>query len=78
MQLNHGAIPKMPKQPKSKSETKERRVALTARLSLDAYDAIAQIQRQHRIQTGRALPIWKVIDTAVKAYAKKQNNSVGE
>lgn len=78
MQLNHGAIPKMPKQPKDKPETKEQRVALTARLSLDAYDAIAQIQRQHRIQTGRALPIWKIIDTAVKAYAKKQNHSVGK
>ena len=78
MQLNHGAIPKMPKQKNEKPATKEQRVALTARLSLDAYDAIAQIQRQHRIQTGRALPIWKIIDTAVKAYAKKQNHSVGE
>ena len=79
MQLNHGAIPKMPKQKKDKpEETNEQRVALTARLSLDAYDAIAQIQRKHRIQTGRSLPIWKIIDTAVKAYAKKQNHSVGE
>ena len=78
MQLNHGAIPKMPKQKKDKPEKKEQRVALTARLSLDAYDAIDQIQRQHRIQTGRALPIWKIIDTAVKAYVKKQNHSVGD
>ena len=73
----------MPKQTKyqhdaDKPKAKEQRVALTARLSLGAYDAIAQIQRQHRIQTGRALPIWKIIDTAVKAYAKKQNHSVGE
>ena len=78
MQLNDGAILKMSKKPKDKPETKEQRVALTARLSLDAYDAIAQIQRRHRIQTGRALPIWKIIDAAVKAYAKKQNHSVGE
>ena len=78
MQLNDGAIPKMPKQPTDKPESTNQRVALTARLSLDAYDAIAQIQRQHRIQTGRALPIWKIIDTAVKTYAKQQNHSVGE
>ncbi len=78
MQLNHGAIPKMSKQSKDKLETKEQRVALTARLSLDAYDAIAQIQRQHRIQTRHALPIWKIIDAAIKAYAKKQNSSVRE
>ena len=78
MQLNHGAVLKMPKLSKHKPETKEQRVALTARLSLDAYDAITLIQREYRIQTGRALPIWKVIDKAVKAYAKKQNHSVGE
>ena len=78
MRLNNSAVPKMPKKPKDKPETKAQRVALTARLSLDAYDAIAQIQRRHRIQTGRALPIWKIIDAAVKAYAKKQNGSVGE
>ncbi|MCB8980260.1 MAG: hypothetical protein H6657_22845 [Ardenticatenaceae bacterium] len=68
----------MPKQPTDKTETTNQRVALTARLSLDAYDAIAQVQRQHRIQTGRALPIWKIIDTAVKTYAKQQSHSAGE
>ena len=78
MQLNDGAIPKMPKQPTDKPETNEQRVALTARLSLDAYDAIAQMQRRHRIQTGRVLPIWKIIDTAVKTYAKQQSQSAGE
>jgi len=43
---------------------------LTARLSLTAYDAIAEIQRRYRRKTGRALPLWKVLDAAIIAYAK--------
>jgi hypothetical protein len=62
----------MPDKQKGKSETNRQRVALTARLSLEAYHAITELQRQHRIQTGRALPIWKVIDAAIRAYAKQQ------
>ncbi len=78
MQSNNGAFPKMSKQPKNQPDPHERRVALTARLSLDAYDAITELQRQHRIQTGHALPIWKIIDAAVKEYAEKQNIPVGK
>ncbi len=59
---------------KDKPEPRLQRVALTARLSLDAYDAIIAVQRQHRIQTGRALPIWKIIDTAIIAYAQQQKD----
>ncbi len=68
----------MPKQSQVMPDTKIQRVALTARLSLEAYDAIVQLQRQHRAKTGRALPIWEIIDTAVKAYAEKQNIQVRE
>lgn len=78
MQWNNGAFPKMSKQQKNQPDPKEQRVALTARLSLEAYDVITEIQRQHRIRTGRALPIWKVIDAAVKAYAKKQDIPAGK
>ena len=47
---------------KGMPETRGQRVALTAHLSLEAYHAITTIQQQHRIKTGRALPIWKVLD----------------
>jgi hypothetical protein len=47
------------------------RIKLTARLSLKAYDALAEIQRRHRRKTGSALPLWKILDAAVIAYAKK-------
>ena len=66
----------MSKQPKNQPDPKEKRVALTARLSLEAYRAINEIRLQHRMRTGRALPIWEVIDAAVKAYAKEQNNQI--
>jgi len=46
------------------------RVKLTARVSLEAYDQIAGMQRRYRMKTGRALPLWKVIDEAIRAYAR--------
>ena len=78
MRLNNGAFPTMSQKQKKKPETRPKRVALTARLSLEAYDAIVQLQRQYRAKTGKALPIWTVIDEAIKAYAEKQGIKVGE
>jgi hypothetical protein len=40
MNLNNGANPTMANQQKSQADTGSQRVALTARLSLAAYDAI--------------------------------------
>lgn len=55
-----------------------RRVRLTVQLTLSAYYAIGEIQRRHRIEKGRAIPIWKVIDTAVRAYAKEKGIQLRE
>jgi hypothetical protein len=74
MNLNHGAHPIMANQQNSQPASKSQRVALTARLSLDAYDAIVALQRQHRVRTGKALPIWKIMDAAILAYAKQQKD----
>jgi hypothetical protein len=46
------------------------RLRLTTRLSLTAYDALTEIQRSHRLETGRSVPRWRIIDTAIKNYAK--------
>jgi hypothetical protein len=54
------------------------RVKLTARVTLDAYDAITELQRRHRRRTGRALRLWEVLDAAIVAYAKRQGIEVGE
>ena len=63
---------------RKKPETEPQRIKLTARLSLTSYDAIAEIQRRYRRKTGRALPLWKVLDAAIIAYAKKLGSRVGE
>ena len=71
MNLNHGAHSLMPDSKKTNEhDPAGRRMALTVRLTLDAYDAIVQLQRIHRVEKGRALPMWKVIDLAVIEYAK--------
>jgi hypothetical protein len=59
-------------------QTKLQRIALTARLSLDAYDAITEIQRQYRRRTGRHKCLWEVLDEAVIAHAKQQGIDIGE
>ena len=48
------------------------RVKVTAFITLQAYNAINQLQLSHKARQGRSLPLWKVLDTAVKAYAKKE------
>ncbi len=46
-------------------KTNLNRIALTARLSLDAYDAITEIQRQYRRKTGRHKCLWEILDAAI-------------
>jgi hypothetical protein len=59
-------------------EAEVQRIKLTARLSTQAYDAISEIQRQHRHQTGKALPLWRVLDAAINAYAQTHGVRTGE
>ena len=54
------------------------RVRLTAQVTLAAYDAISEIQRRHRHETGRALRLGEILDAASRTYAKKQGIAVGE
>ena len=66
------------KQQEKKPGAKVARVKLTARVTLDAYDAITELQRRHRRRTGRALRLWEVLDAAIVAYAKRRGIEVGE
>ena len=68
------ALSYMPDIWNSKIQPKVERVKLTARVSLEAYDSITELQRRHRGQTGRALPLWKIVDAAIKAYARNNEN----
>ena len=60
------------------SQPDPQRIRLTAHLTLIAYDALTEIQRRHRIKYGKALPIWKAADAAIRAYAKEKGIPVGE
>jgi hypothetical protein len=62
----------MPELWNNETELKVERVRLTARVSLEAYELVAEMQRRHRTTTGRALPLWRVIDDAIRAYATTQ------
>ena len=75
--MHNGAFTCMSDEKQETPETEPQRIKLTARLTLTAYDAIAEIQRRYRRKTGRALPLWKVLDAAIIAYAKKQGVRVG-
>ena len=50
-------------------------VKLTARVTLDAYDAITELQRRHRRRTGRALRLWEVVDAAIIRQSKQIKGS---
>jgi hypothetical protein len=68
----------MPSTQIKQSETELDRIKLgTVRVSPDAYDAIVTIQHQFRRETGKALPLWKLIDAAIIAYARQGSNNSG-
>ena len=62
----------MPDVSQNQRERESRRIRLTAKLSTEAYNAVSELQRRHRARTGRVLPAWKVLDTAIKIYARKE------
>jgi len=62
----------------NKTGADPRRIRLTVHLTLVAYDALNEIQRRHRIKHGKALPVWKVLDAAIRDYGKKQGIKIGE
>ena len=61
----------MPNQLPPVSKNEPKKFSFTARLSPAAYEAISEIQRQHRLKTGRVKHLWEILDTAILAYAEK-------
>ena len=66
----------MPNKQGNKTEANFDRIKLTARVSLEAYDALTQLQRNYRRKTGRALPLWQIVDRAIKAYKGNKGGGV--
>ena len=76
--IHNDASDNMPGEKPKKTEPNLKRIALTARLSLNAYDALTEIQRRYRRRTGRYKCLWEVLDEAVIAHAKQQGIDIGE
>ena len=70
--LHNDAFDNMVLNQSENQKTNQQRIALTARLSLDAYDSITEIQRRYRRKTGRHKCLWEVLDAAIITYAKEQ------
>jgi hypothetical protein len=70
-------IPMFSKQSEG-SKTEVQRVKLTALITWGAYDAITELQRRHRRKTGKHLRRWRVVDAAIRGYAKKKRITVDE
>lgn len=76
--IHNDASDNMSGEKPKKTETNLKRIALTARLSLNAYDALTEIQRRYRRRTGRHKCLWEVLDEAIIAYANQQGINIGE
>lgn len=60
----------MSRKKQKRKTTGPQRIRLTAQLTVDAYHAVTEIQHQHRIKEGSAIPKWRILDAAIKHYAK--------
>ena len=68
----------MPDRKDTNTLSKSNRVALTVRLSLQAYDVITELQRKYRKKTGKYLPLWKLLDSALVDYARQKGIKTGK
>ncbi len=59
----------MPNLYENRAQSSVDRVKLTVRVSVEAYQLVSELQQRHRRQTGKALPLWKVLDAAIRTYA---------
>ncbi len=78
MQLHHGAFSHMSNKLQKKPASKPKHVRFTVSLSVEAYDAVLQIQRKHLAANGKTISNQQVFDASVRAYAKQQGIKVGE
>ncbi|NOH04957.1 MAG: hypothetical protein HND47_24785 [Chloroflexi bacterium] len=46
------------------------RIRITTDLSKAAMEVIQDLRDQHRLQTGKSLPAWKIVSAALEQYGK--------
>ena len=52
-----------------------RRLRTTIELSVRALAIIQEMQTRHRLETGKVLPLWKLVCQAIGLYGKSTNSS---
>lgn len=67
--------PAGPKKPEPK-ESVPRRVRTTIDLTGEALKIIQGVQQEHRLRTGKVLPLWKAVSQAIEAYGNSQQKRI--
>lgn len=63
--------PKTPRLPyDGERESVHRRVRTTIGLTNQALSVIQEIQNHYRLETGKVLPLWKLVSEAIEYYGK--------
>lgn len=52
------------------------RIRTTIELSAKALEVIQQIQARHRLETGRVLPLWKLVSAALEKIGATSENKI--
>ena len=75
--LKSSQTPTNPKpiQKKKEKTGPPRRVRTTIDLSREALRILQDLQQQHRLETGRVLPLWKVVSEAIEYYGRMKREA---
>jgi hypothetical protein len=55
---------------KSKAIKPPLRIRMTMDITKDAMAILQDIRHRHRLSTGKALPLWKIVSQAIEQYGK--------
>lgn len=68
----HPKLSSAPVKPKSSSPP---RLRTTIELTRQAMEIIQDIRHQHRLRTGKVMPLWKVVSDAIEFYGKAKGRT---
>ena len=54
-----------------------KRVRTTLDLTWDALEVVQDLQQQHRLKTGKVLPLWKAVSMAIEGFAQAKQKKKG-
>ena len=50
------------------------RLRITTDLTQQAMETLQALQHQHRMKTGKSLPAWKIVSTALELYGRRRKD----